>query len=591
MPIITTNQISTTSHGLTYPAASRTYTIIPNVIVAGASDSDGVFFEATDFNGVYSNFFGSVLANHGMVLSDENAAVNFDTGAGFSTLRNYSDGSLQGAGGVQILAANVKVFNDGDIFASQSDGIFIDFNIQNTLITNSGNISSVQSYGILSFGNFDNVVNTTTGVISGFFAGVELLSSAAHVTNSGMIQGQSGNGSGIGVVVTLSNSTVHNDTTGTIEGGATGVYTTAQNGSVWNAGSIIGDTNDGVYADGLNIVIENVGGGLIHGENAGIESAGDGATIVNEGTVSGSGNYGILLSHINPAFAAAAIAFPPGALTHVQNDGTVTGPVAGIEVQTNHNVEIDNTGLINSANFGIDVQAVEVQLTAINNLGTIEGDTASINATTAVAISNGKTGVLEGDVVLGGTGDSIENYGAIYGNVNLGAGNDTYHNRADGFASGSIDGGDGNDRLFGARDDDVLLGGAGNDVIKGGIGDDVLTGGIGLDKLYGGVGADTFVYTKTSESNSVSSDIIDDFSHAQGDLIDLSQVDASNAAGIQHFTFDGTTVVTAAGHLSYSVDASGTATLNGYFNNDATPDLVIKLSHVASLVASDFILS
>lgn len=596
MPIITTNQISATNNGITFTGANKTYTIVPNVIVAGASDADGVIFEAVDFNGVYSNFANSIVANHGMVLADENTAVYFDVNAGGSTLRNYSGGSLQGADGVETDASNTTIINDGDIFGSLSVGIYINFSTQNTHITNSGTISAA-AVGILSAGDFDSVVNTATGVIEGLVTGVELDSAGAVVTNSGLIVAQSHDGA-TGVVLTFGGSSLHNNTTGSIEGYTNGVDISSNRGAVWNAGSIVGSANDGVFAHGFGETIENVGGGLIHGAFAGIESQGDDTVIVNEGTVSGGDNfdpnvgYGILLSHVNPALAAAAVTFPPGDLTHIQNDGMVTGPFAGIEIQTDDNVEIDNTGLINSATYGVDVHAaVGGQLTAINNLGTIEGDTASINATTAVVIENGKTGVLQGDVVLGVTNDSIENYGSIHGNVSLGDGNDAYRDRGDGFTSGTVDGGVGNDTIIGARGDDTLSGNTGNDTLKGGLGDDTLTGGNGTDRLFGGSGSDTFVYTKTAESTAANSDTIFDFSHAEGDLIDLSQVDASSAAGVQHFTFDGTTVVTAAGHLSYSVDANGTATLNGYINNDATPDMVIKLAHVASLVASDFILS
>lgn len=63
----------------------------------------------------------------------------------------------------------------------------------------------------------------------------------------------------------------------------------------------------------------------------------------------------------------------------------------------------------------------------------------------------------------------------------------------------SLQGGDGNDQLFGGGGantlvggggDDVLDGDAGNDTLQGGAGDDVLIGGSGNDTLTGGAGAD-----------------------------------------------------------------------------------------------------
>ena len=79
---------------------------------------------------------------------------------------------------------------------------------------------------------------------------------------------------------------------------------------------------------------------------------------------------------------------------------------------------------------------------------------------------------------------------------------------------------------------DVLDGGMGNDILYGQGGADILIGGAGNDILFGGTGADTFVWGKslnTTTGNLVtngtndadgSTDIIKDFSLAQGDKVD-----------------------------------------------------------------------
>ncbi len=67
---------------------------------------------------------------------------------------------------------------------------------------------------------------------------------------------------------------------------------------------------------------------------------------------------------------------------------------------------------------------------------------------------------------------------------------------------------------------DVIFGGAGNDLIFGQEGDDVITGGLGSDVLYGGSGADTFVFEMFFDRV----DFIKDFSLAEGDKIDLSDL-------------------------------------------------------------------
>ena len=74
--------------------------------------------------------------------------------------------------------------------------------------------------------------------------------------------------------------------------------------------------------------------------------------------------------------------------------------------------------------------------------------------------------------------------------------------------------------------DDVLIGGAGNDLLFGGAGDDVLIGGPGNDIMYGGLGADTFVW-QSGDQGSVDNpamDIVMDFSLAEGDRLDLSEL-------------------------------------------------------------------
>ena len=53
-----------------------------------------------------------------------------------------------------------------------------------------------------------------------------------------------------------------------------------------------------------------------------------------------------------------------------------------------------------------------------------------------------------------------------------------------------IDGGSGNDRIFGDTCNDFLNGNAGNDILFGESGDDLLDGGSGKDRLYGGIGDD-----------------------------------------------------------------------------------------------------
>ncbi|MFE8876947.1 beta strand repeat-containing protein [Cobetia amphilecti] len=159
-----------------------------------------------------------------------------------------------------------------------------------------------------------------------------------------------------------------------------------------------------------------------------------------------------------------------------------------------------------------------------------DGDT---NAS-SVSIDVDKLSVLigtSGNESLTGDGD-----GPFYADYLIGqGGNDT------------LSGGEGSDRLEGGSGNDTLRGGAGNDILSGGEGDDLLVGGAGNDILTGGDGADTFQWLSGHDINSeggMATDTITDFSVADGDVIDLSDLlqsneDADTLSSFLHFESDG----------------------------------------------------
>ena len=159
----------------------------------------------------------------------------------------------------------------------------------------------------------------------------------------------------------------------------------------------------------------------------------------------------------------------------------------------------------------------------------------------------------------------------------------------------SIIGGLGNDTLSGNGGNDSIDGGAGNDSIDGGFGDDRLSGGTGADTLTGGFGADRFLFDATALLERAAAapvfDRIVDFSHADGDIIDLSKIDANTGLrGNQAFTFIGDHAFSEkAGQLHTVYDGTDTS-LEGDLDGDGVADLIIKLSGQVSLVAADFIL-
>ncbi|WP_158592083.1 retention module-containing protein [Pseudomonas cavernicola] len=82
------------------------------------------------------------------------------------------------------------------------------------------------------------------------------------------------------------------------------------------------------------------------------------------------------------------------------------------------------------------------------------------------------------------------------------------------------------DLIYGGAGSDVLYGGAGVDGLRGGSGNDILVGGTGNDVMRGDAGKDSFVWRAGDTGN----DVIKDFSAAQGDRIDLSDLLPDNAS-------------------------------------------------------------
>ncbi|MGO4129096.1 calcium-binding protein [Inquilinus sp. YAF38] len=165
--------------------------------------------------------------------------------------------------------------------------------------------------------------------------------------------------------------------------------------------------------------------------------------------------------------------------------------------------------------------------------------------------------------------------------INGSQGNDTI------IGNGSVN------QLNGFNGNDALDGAGGHDLLDGGAGNDLLHGGSAMDQLTGGAGADSFIFVTTTESPSTAAgrDLITDFSHAQGDRIDLSLIDANTgAAGDQAFTYLGSGAFTGvAGQLHIWTDA-GKTIISGDVNGDKLADFAIALTGILSPVAADFVL-
>jgi len=152
-------------------------------------------------------------------------------------------------------------------------------------------------------------------------------------------------------------------------------------------------------------------------------------------------------------------------------------------------------------------------------------------------------------------------------------------------------GGSGSDKLLNFEN---LNGSSYNDTLTGNSGNNALFGSLGADSLTGGLGADTFKFNSAAETGITAAlrDIIQDFSSAQGDKIQLSGIDANSAiAGDQAFSvfaqgagFSGSFAAQASLYFDQTAHV-----LYGNNDADATADFSIQLVGVNSLSLADFV--
>lgn len=218
--------------------------------------------------------------------------------------------------------------------------------------------------------------------------------------------------------------------------------------------------------------------------------------------------------------------------------------------------------------------------------GTVNNSTSPINGTTG---NDTITGGSANQTINGGNGNDTIYGGGGNDNINGGNDNDTL------YGQGGIDtvdgnngldviyGGSGNDNLAGGNDADTIYGGSGGDSITGLGGNDLIFGGYGADTLTGSGGADTFAFL----SNLDTGDRITDFSHVDGDKLDLSAVGAKSGGFLGAISQAG---AVGAHETGYMYD-SGTNTTIVYVDTDGIfgADLEIMLTGNIALVSGDFV--
>lgn len=269
---------------------------------------------------------------------------------------------------------------------------------------------------------------------------------------------------------------------------------------------------------------------------------------------------------------------------------------------------VDDAGdlvIESSATGGTDLVQASVSYTLGDNVEklTLTGSAANAtgNSLANILVGNGVANTLDGkvgaDLMYGGAGDDIymvddvgdrvyENAGEgtdlIISTISVPLGPNTENLTLIGSASIN---GTGNGLA------NQMLGNEGWNTLKGDAGADVLNGGGGRDSLIGGLDADKFVFTSAKYADA---DYIVDFSHAQGDVIQLENaaftalqatpgtLDA-NAFYVGTRAHDGDDRViydAANGYLYYDADGSGAG----------SQVLIANLTNHAALTASDILI-
>ncbi|HEX5377227.1 MAG TPA: choice-of-anchor L domain-containing protein [Phenylobacterium sp.] len=227
---------------------------------------------------------------------------------------------------------------------------------------------------------------------------------------------------------------------------------------------------------------------------------------------------------------------------------------------------------------------------------------AGADALTGGATDDVLSGLAGNDTLQGGGGNDVLEGGAGNDVLNGGAGVDTasYAGATAGVTvslavtKAQDTGGAGKDTLSnlenlqGSGFADRLTGDAKANLLEGGAGNDTLVGGDGSDGLSGGAGADRFLFVGLTNSTPGARDAIYNFSHADGDRIDLSGIDAVAGGKDQAFSLVGA-FSNKAGQLISVIEADHYA-VQGDVNGDGVADFVINVYSQTTLTASDFVL-
>jgi Ca2+-binding RTX toxin-like protein len=337
--------------------------------------------------------------------------------------------------------------------------------------------------------------------------------------------------------------------------------------------------------------------GSVTGLFSGVQLYGYSARLVNQGIISGYDGV-ILRAELSG-----------GSQSHINNSGTILGLEAAVLVVGSERRILHNSGTLDGGLFAYDSRDAGVD--KLYNSGKMYGD-VSLGAGDDTFDSLG--GWVFG-TVFGGAGSDYFAAGASIDNFDGGANSDTVRFDLGGAVRVALDrsvpntgwaAGDtytgieniygsnlGSDILIGDGQNNYFLGGGGNDILSTGLGNDRLGGGQGIDRLVGGLGSDAFQYVSANDGG----DVIVDFSNAAGNDDYFFIYSALFGGGLTPGVLAAGAFLSSVGNVGIDADdrfilRTGDKTV--WFDIDgaggAAPVLIADLQATATVTASDFIL-
>jgi hypothetical protein len=349
--------------------------------VAGYVDNAAGGTIAGGINGIYVDGIAATIDNLGVITGTVGSGLflaSSDASSVSGYVSNAAGGTITGGDdGVDMDGVDATVDNLGVITGTNGSGIEL----------NQSNSSSVSGY----------VGNAAGGTITGGRYGLNLGGITATIDNAGVITGT--NGSGIYLAYANDSSVsgyIGNTGSGTITGGASGIYADRVGVTIDNAGVITGTTASGIYVygfafGGITADVSNAAMGAITGGADGVNVANATATIENAGVITGTSGSGIDLHSSNVSVISVYVT---NAMT-----GAITGGTNGIDAAGVY-ATIDNAGVITGTNgSGIALQA---------------SSTTSVSGYVGNAAGGAITGGADG-IDAAGLATTIENLGVITG--------------------------------------------------------------------------------------------------------------------------------------------------------------------------------